>query len=101
LSAKKEDLMKLQPIGKRIVIKKVEAEKTTSSGIVLPQSAQEKPQYAEVVAISEDVINDEEVKSVLEVGDKVIYSQYSGTDVKLDDEEYIVIKYEDVLAVVR
>ncbi|MDD7463121.1 MAG: co-chaperone GroES [Anaerococcus sp.] len=93
--------MKLQPIGKRIVIKKVEAEKTTSSGIVLPQSAQEKPQYAEVVAISEDVINDEEVKSVLEVGDKVIYSQYSGTDVKLDDEEYIVIKYEDVLAVVR
>lgn len=93
--------MKLQPIGKRIVIKKVEAEKTTSSGIVLPQSAQEKPQYAEVVAISEEVINDEEVKSVLEVGDKVIYSQYSGTDVKLDDEEYIVIKYEDVLAVVR
>lgn len=93
--------MKLQPIGKRIVIKKVEAEKTTSSGIVLPQSAQEAPQYAEVVAISEDVTNDEEVKSVLEVGDKVIYSQYSGTEVKLDDEDFIVIKYEDILAVVR
>ncbi|MDD7305086.1 MAG: co-chaperone GroES [Peptoniphilaceae bacterium] len=93
--------MKLQPIGKRIVIKKVEAEKTTASGIVLPESAQEKPQYAEVVAISEDVKNDQEVKSVLEVGDKVIYSQYSGTEVKLDDQEYIVIKYEDILAVLR
>ncbi|MGO3019104.1 MAG: co-chaperone GroES [Anaerococcus sp.] len=93
--------MKLQPIGKRLVIKKVEAEKTTSSGIVLPQSAQEKPQYAEVVAISENVLNDKEIDSVLEVGDKVIYSQYSGTEVKLDDEEFIVIKYEDVLAVIR
>lgn len=93
--------MKLQPIGKRIVIKKIEAETKTSSGIVLPESAQEKPQYAEVVAISDDVINDKENKSILEVGDKVIYSQYSGTEVKLEGKEFIVIKYEDILAVVR
>lgn len=93
--------MKLQPIGKRIVIKKVEAETTTQSGIVLPESAQEKPQYAEVVAVSEDVINDEEIKSELKVGDKVIYSQYAGTNVKLEGDEFIVIKYEDVLAVVE
>lgn len=93
--------MKLQPLGKRIVIKKSEAEETTQSGIVLPESAQEKPQYAIVCAISEDVVNDKEIKSDLKVGDKVIYSQYAGTEVKLDDEEYIVIKYEDVLAVVE
>jgi chaperonin GroES len=93
--------MKLQPLGKRIVIKKLEAETKTQSGIVLPQSAQEKPQYAEVVAVSEDVKNDKEIKSELKVGDKVIYSQYAGTEVKLDDIEYIVIKYEDILAIVE
>ena len=93
--------MMLKPIGDRVVIKKAEAEKTTASGIVLPESAQEKPRYAEVVAISSDIENDEKKKGSLSVGDKVIYSQYAGTDVKLDDSEYIVVKYNDILAVVE
>lgn len=93
--------MNLKPIGERVVIKKVEAKKTTASGIVLPESAQEKPQYAEVVAISDDILNDDKKKDSIKVGDKVIYSQYSGTEVKLDEEEYIVIKYTDILAVVE
>lgn len=93
--------MMLKPIGDRVVIKKAEAEKTTASGIVLPESAQEKPQYAEVVAISSDIENDEKKRGSLSVGDKVIYSQYAGTDVKLDDSEYIVVKYNDILAVVE
>lgn len=91
----------LKPIGDRVVIQKAQAEKTTASGIVLPESAQEKPQYAEVVAISSDIENDEKKKDSLSVGDKVIYSQYAGTDVKLDDKEYIVVKYNDILAVVK
>ena len=66
----------------------------------LPESAQEKPQYAEVVAISADIENDEKKKDNLKVGDKVIYSQYAGTDVKLDGEEFIVVKYNDILAAV-
>lgn len=93
--------MMLKPIGDRVVIQKAEAEKTTASGIVLPESAQEKPQYAEIVAISADIENDEKKKNSLKVGDKVIYSQYAGTDVKLDDEELIVVKYNDILAVVQ
>ncbi len=92
--------MKLKPIGDRVVIQKAEAEKTTASGIVLPESAQEKPQYAEIVAVSSDIENDEKKASSLHVGDKVIYSQYSGTEVKLEDKEYIVVKYTDILAVV-
>ena len=93
--------MMLKPIGDRVVIQKAEAEKTTASGIVLPESAQEKPQYAEIVEISADIENDEKKKNSLKVGDKVIYSQYAGTDVKLDDEEFIVVKYNDILAVVQ
>ncbi|MCI7238115.1 MAG: co-chaperone GroES [Anaerococcus sp.] len=92
--------MKLKPIGDRVVIQKAEAEKTTASGIVLPESAQEKPQYAEIVAVSSDIENDEKKAGSLHVGDKVIYSQYSGTEVKLEDKEYIVVKYTDILAVV-
>ncbi len=93
--------MQLKPIGDRVVIKKAEAEKTTSSGIVLPESAQEKPVYAEVVAISDDIKNDEKRKDSLAEGDKVIYSQYAGTEVTLDDVDYIVVKYIDILAVVK
>lgn len=93
--------MNLKPIGERVVIKKLEAEKKTESGIVLPESAQEKPQYAEIVAISQDILNDEDKKDSLKVGDKVIYSQYAGTDVKIEKEDYVVIAYKDVLAVVE
>lgn len=93
--------MNLKPIGERVVIKKLEAEKKTQSGIVLPESAQEKPQYAEVVAISSDILNDNDKKDSLKEGDKVIYSQYAGTDVKIDGENYVVLAYKDVLAVVE
>lgn len=92
--------MRLNPLGERIVIRKLEKEEKTSSGIVLPTSAQEQPQYAEVVAISDKVEKDEELKGSVKVGDRVIYSKYAGTEVKLDGEEFIVIKLEDVLAVV-
>lgn len=93
--------MNLKPIGERVVIKKLEAEKKTQSGIVLPESAQEKPQYAEVVAISSDILNDNDKKDSLKEGDKVIYSQYAGTDVKIDGEDYVVLAYKDILAVVE
>ncbi|MDU4715528.1 MAG: co-chaperone GroES [Anaerococcus sp.] len=93
--------MNLKPIGERVVIKKLEAEKKTQSGIVLPESTQEKPQYAEVVAISSDILNDNDKKDSLKEGDKVIYSQYAGTDVKIDGENYVVLAYKDILAVVE
>ncbi len=93
--------MKLIPLGERVVIRKLEKEETTASGIVLPSSAQEQPQYAEVVAISDKVEKDDELKGSIKTGDHVIYSKYAGTDVKLDDEQYIVIKLEDILAVVE
>ena len=77
--------MKLVPLGDRVVLKQLIAEETTKSGIVLPGQTKEKPQQAEVVA----------------VGDKVIYSKYSGTEVELDDEEYIVVRQNDILAVIK
>lgn len=92
--------MKLNPLGERLVIRKMEKEETTASGIVLPSSAQEQPQYAEVVSVSQKIEKDDDLKGAVSVGDKVIYSKYAGTDVKLDGEELIVIKLEDVLAVV-
>ncbi len=87
--------MKIRPIGERVVIKKVEAEQTTASGIVLPGAAQEKPQLAEVLEVPD--AKDLKVK----VGDKVIYKQYAGTEVKLEDVTYIVIDLENILAVVE
>ncbi len=89
--------MKIKPLGERIVIKRVEAEEKTASGIVLPGQAQEKPQIAEVVEIPENAADDFAVK----VGDKVIFKQYSGTEVKLEKVTYTVIDIEHVLAVVE
>ena len=97
----KEDQMNLRPLGERVVIKKLEKEEKTASGIVLPSAAQEQPQYAEVVAISSEVQENEDNKVAIEVGNKVIYSKYAGTEVTMDDQEYIVIKLEDILAVVE
>ena len=93
--------MNLKPLGDRVVIKKIEAEEKTKSGIVLPSSAKEQPQMAEVVAIGADITNDEKKKDQIKVGDKVIFSQYAGTEVKVDDEEYTVLKLNDLLAVVE
>jgi len=94
--------MKLVPLGDRVVLKQIAAEETTKSGIVLPGQAQEKPQQAEVVAVGPGgVIDGKEVKMQVKAGDKVIYSKYAGTDVKLDGEEYIIVKQNDILAIVE
>ncbi len=94
--------MKLVPLGDRVVLQQIAAEETTKSGIVLPGQAQEKPQQAEVVAVGPGgVIDGKEITMQVKVGDKVIYSKYSGTDVKLEKEEYIIVKQIDILAVVE
>ena len=94
--------MKLVPLGDKIVLKQLEAEETTKSGIVLPCQAQEKPQQAEVVAVGPGgVVDGKEVKMEVAVGDQVIYSKYAGTDVKLNEEEYIIVKQSDILAIVK
>ena len=90
--------MKLTPLNDRVVLKQLVAEETTKSGIVIPGQNKEKPQQAEVVAVGPGT---EEVKMQVKVGDKVIYSKYSGTEVKLDDEEYIICKQDDILAVIE
>ena len=94
--------MKLVPLGDRVVLKQLEAEETTKSGIVLPGQAQEKPQQAEVIAVGPGgVVDGKEVKMEVTVGDKVIYSKYSGTEVKIEDTEYIIVKQSDILAIVK
>ena len=93
--------MKLKPLGDKVVIKKVEAEEKTKSGIVLPGSAQEAPQMAEVIAVSDDITKDEKKKDQIKVGDKVIFSKYAGTEIKLEDQELTILKLEDILAVVQ
>ena len=94
--------MKLTPLGDRVVLKQLEAEETTKSGIVLPGQAQEKPQQAEVIAVGPGgVVDGKEVKMEVEVGQKVIYSKYAGTEVKMDSEEYIIVKQNDILAIVE
>ena len=94
--------MKLVPLFDRVVLKQMEAEETTKSGIVLPGQAKEKPQQAEVVAVGPGgVVDGKEVTMQVKVGDKVIYSKYAGTEVKLNDEEYMVVKQNDILAIVE
>ena len=94
--------MKLVPLGDRVVLKQLVAEETTKSGIVLPGQAQEKPQQAEVIAVGPGgVVEGKEVKMEVAVGNKVIYSKYAGTEVKLDEDEYIIVKQNDILAVIQ
>ena len=94
--------MKLTPLGDRVVLKQLEAEETTKSGIVLPGQSKEKPQQAEVIAVGPGgIVDGKEVAMQVKVGQKVIYSKYAGTEVKLDDEEFIIVKQNDVLAVVE
>ncbi|MCH5187181.1 MAG: co-chaperone GroES [Oscillospiraceae bacterium] len=91
--------MNIKPLADRVVIKMVESEETTKSGIVLPTAAKEKPQYAEVVAVGPGgVVDGKEIKMEVAVGDKVIISKYSGTEVKLDGEEYTILRQSDILA---
>ena len=94
--------MKLVPLGDRVVLKQLVAEETTKSGIVLPGQSKEKPQQAEVVAVGTGgVVDGKEVKMEVKVGDQVIYSKYAGTEVKLDEEELIVVRQNDILAVIQ
>ena len=94
--------MKLVPLFDRVVLKQLVAEETTKSGIVLPGQAKEKPQQAEVIAVGPGgVVDGKEVTMQVKVGDQVIFSRYSGTEVKTDDAEYIIVKQNDILAVIE
>lgn len=94
--------MKLVPLGDRVVLKQLEAEETTKSGIVIPGQAKEKPQQAEVVAVGPGgMVEGKEVQMLVKEGDQVIYSKYAGTDVELDGDEFIIVKQSDILAVVQ
>ena len=94
--------MTLKPLADRVVVKAVEAEETTKTGIILPGSAQEKPQVAEVVAVGPGgMVDGKEVEMYVKVGDKVITSKYSGTEVKCDGIEYNIVKQSDILAIVE
>ena len=94
--------MTLKPLADRVVLKLVAAEEKTKSGLILTASAQEKPQIAEVVAVGPGgIVDGNEVKMIVNVGDKVITSKYAGTEVKADGVEYIIVKQSDILAVVE
>ena len=94
--------MKIKPLADRVVIKLVEEEETTKGGLILSGSAKEKPQVAEVIAVGPGgVVDGKDVTMSVNVGDKVIYSKYAGNEVKLDGEEYIIVRQSDILAVVE
>lgn len=94
--------MKLKPLGDRVVLKEIEAEETTKSGIILPTNAKEKPQEAVVVAVGPGgMIDGKEVTMTINIDDKVIYSKYAGTDVSLDGENFIIVRQSDILAIVQ
>lgn len=95
-------IMTLKPLLDRVVVKMTEAEETTKSGIILTATAQEKPQIAEIVAVGPGgLIDGKEVTMYVNVGDKVITSKYSGTEVKCDGKEYIIVRQSDILAIVE
>ncbi len=93
--------MNLKPLGDRVIIKVLEKEEKTSSGIVLPDKAKEKPQEGEVLAVGDGRILDDgtRVQMDVKVGDRVIFSKYAGSEVKLDGEEYLILRQDDILAI--
>ena len=94
--------MKLVPLFDKVVLKQLVAEETTKSGIVLPGQAKEKPQQAEVIAVGPGgIVDGKEVTMQVKAGNKVIFSKYSGTEVKIDEDEYIIVKQNDILAVIE
>ncbi len=94
--------MKLVPLGDRVVLKQLVAEETTKSGIVLPGQNKEKPQQAEVVAVGPGgMVDGKEIKMEVKKGDQVIFQKYSGTEVKLDEEEFIIVRQSDIVAIVK
>ena len=93
--------MKLVPLGDRVVLKQLAAEETTKSGIVLPGQNKEKPQQAEVIAVGPGgVVDGKEIKMEVKAGDQVVYSKYADSEVKLEEEEYIIVRQSDILAVI-
>ena len=94
--------MNIRPLGDRVVIKKLEAESTTKSGRVLTGTAKEQPQEAKVMAVGPGaVVDGKRVEMDVKVGDKILYSKYAGTDVKVAGEEYIILRQDDILAIVE
>lgn len=94
--------MNIKPLGDRVVIKVVEIEETTKSGIVLPGAAKEKPMQGEILAVgSGEMVDGKKVPLEVKVGDKVIYSKYSGSEVKMDGNEYLIIRQSDILAIIQ
>ena len=94
--------MKLTPLGAKVVLKAIKEEEKTKSGIILTGEAKEKPQQAEVIAVGPGgIVDGEEVKMQVKVGDTVIYSKYSGTEVTLEDEDFIIVSQSDILAIVE
>lgn len=94
--------MKLRPLSDRVVLKSTEAEETTASGFILAGNAKEKPQMAEVIAVGPGgVVDGKEITMFVKPGDKVFYSKYAGTEVKLDGAEYTIVRQNDILAVVE
>ena len=94
--------MKLKPLSDRVVLKNIETEEVTKGGIVLPGTAKEKPQMAEIVSVGPGgVVDGKEIKMYVKAGDKVVYQKYAGTEVKLDSDEYIIVRQNDILAVVE
>ena len=94
--------MKLTPLADRVILKMVEAEETTKGGIILTGSAKEKPSVAEVISVGPGGnVDGKEIEMIVKVGDKVLTSKYAGTEVKLDDEEYVVVRQSDILAIVE
>ncbi|HOR86513.1 MAG TPA: co-chaperone GroES [Bacillota bacterium] len=94
--------MNIKPLGDRVIIKVIESEETTKSGIVLPGTAKEKPMQGEVLAVgSGEMVDGKKIPLELKVGDRVIYSKYSGTEVKMDGNEYLIVRQSDVLAIVE
>ncbi|OGW76051.1 MAG: co-chaperone GroES [Omnitrophica bacterium RBG_13_46_9] len=95
--------MKIQPLGDRILVEVLEAKDRTKGGIVLPDTAKEKPQEAKVVAVGKGKVSDtgKQVPLELKAGDKILFGKYSGTEITVDDKEYLILKEEDVLAIVN
>ncbi len=94
--------MKLVPLGDKVVLKQLIAEETTKSGIVIPGQAKEKPQQAEVIAVGPGAeVDGKVVPMQIKVGDKVVYQKYVGSEVKLDDVEYTIVKQADILAIIE
>ena len=94
--------MSIKPLADRVVIKMLEAEETTKGGIILTSAAQEKPQVAEIVAVGPGgMVDGKEIKMEVSVGDKVLMSKYAGTEVKVDGEEYTILRQSDILAIVE